>query len=105
TVSVFLLRLNRTRSHTEIRSANLEWPLRRLIPYLLIGAILIVAGVCVWWYRNRSIVSAASEFMPRTSVYLVVPAGTQIQAVLKNLFSSATKPGDAMLAFVTDPLV
>ena len=43
--------------------------------------------------------------MPRTSVHLVVPAGTQIQAVLKNLFSSATKPGDAMLAFVTDPLV
>ncbi len=78
--------------------------MRRVLPYLLIGAFLVMAGVSLAWYRNRSVVPG-SEFIPRTSVRLVVPAGTQVHAVLKNLFSSGTKRGDAMLAFVTEPIV
>src|SRR5689334_21990728 len=56
-------------------------------------------------YREKSAVSAAAEFMPVTALPVVVPAGTQIQAVLKDSFTTSTKPGDSIRAFVTDPVM
>jgi transcriptional regulator len=79
--------------------------LRRVLTGLLIVAILVFAGLDFLRYRDKSVASAAAEFMPRTAVRVSVPAGTQIEAVLKNLFSTSTKPGDAMLAFVEEPVV
>jgi hypothetical protein len=79
--------------------------LRRAFSYLLIGAVLPLAGMEFWQYRVRSVVSAAVQFMPITAVHLVVPAGTQIRAVLKNVFSMSTKPGDRVLAFVSEPVM
>ena len=43
--------------------------------------------------------------MPTTAIQLVVPEGTRIPAVLKNLFSMSTEPGDSVRAFVTEPVL
>jgi hypothetical protein len=75
---------------------------RRVVSYLLIVVVLVGAGTYLWQYRK---VSVAPSFMPRTSVRVIVPAGTQIPGILKNLVTSTTQPGDTMPAFVTDPVM
>jgi hypothetical protein len=79
--------------------------MRRVFSYFLIIAIVALAGGNFWRWRARSVVSAAAEFMPTTAVHVVVPAGTRIDASLKNPLSISTKAGDRMLAFVTDPVI
>jgi hypothetical protein len=79
--------------------------MRRVFSYFLIIAIAALAGVDFWQWRARSVVSAAAEFMPTTAVHVVVPAGTRIDASLKNLFSMSTKTGDRVLAFVKNPVI
>src|SRR5262249_31235433 len=64
--------------------------------------ILLLAGAYFWRHRE---ISVASQFLPRTSLRYFVPAGTQVPSVLKHLFTSTTQQGDAMLAFVTDPVM
>jgi hypothetical protein len=76
--------------------------LKTIFSYLLI-VVLALAGLH-GLYRAKAI-SAASEFMPTAAIHLVVPAGTRIPAVLKNLFSMSTEPGDGVRAFVTDPVI
>jgi hypothetical protein len=70
--------------------------------YLLIGAIVVLAGIFLWRQHTRVV---ATQFMPKASVRHVVPAATQVPAVMKHLVTSTTQPGDAMLAFVTDPVM
>jgi hypothetical protein len=75
---------------------------RRVVSYVLIGTILVLAGVYLWRHRT---ISVARQFMPRTSVRIVVPAGTQVPSMLKNLVTSTTQPGDTIPAFVTGPVM
>jgi hypothetical protein len=75
---------------------------KRIFSYLLIGAIVVLSGIFLWRQHIRVI---GTQFMPTTSVRHVVPAATQVPAVLKHLVTSTTQPGDAMLAFVTDPVM
>ncbi len=76
--------------------------MKRIFSYLLIGAIVVLSGTFLWRHHIRV---TATQFMPKTSVRHVVPAATQVPAVLKHLVTSTTQPGDAMLAFVTDPVM
>jgi len=76
--------------------------LRGVVSYLLI-IILFLAGV--HGVRRSRAVAAAAEFMPTARVHVAVPEGTRIPAVLKNVFSTSTKPGDGVRAFVTDPVM
>ena len=76
--------------------------MRQVVSYVLI-AILSLAGLHL--LIRAKTVTAAGEFMPTTPVHVVVPKGTRIPAVLKNSFSSSTKPGDSVRAFVTDPVM
>jgi hypothetical protein len=76
--------------------------LRGVISYLLI-AIFSLVGVHA--LSRAKATSAASEFMPTTTIRLVVPEGTPIRAVLKNLFTTSTRPGDSARAFVTEQVM
>jgi hypothetical protein len=43
--------------------------------------------------------------MPRTTVRYAVPAATKVSGLLKDRITPTTRPGDAMVAFVTDPVM
>jgi len=76
--------------------------LRTVVSYLLI-VILSLAGLHLLVVAKT--VAATGAFMPITAVHVVVPEGTRIPAVLKNSFSSSTKAGDSVRAFVADPVM
>jgi len=68
-------------------------------------AIAILSLVAVHEFSRAKATSAEAEFLPTTAIRLVVPEGTPIQAVLKNLFTTSTKRGDSVRAFVTEQVM
>ena len=73
-----------------------------ILSYFLIVIVALAGGHLA--SRERSAVAAA-EFMPTTSIHVVVPQGTKILAAVKNNFSMSTQSGDSVRAFVTDPVM
>jgi hypothetical protein len=75
---------------------------KRAILYLLIIAALPLGIAEFRQYRVNSAISAGNEFAPRTNPDTMLPAGTRIRAILKMAFTESTKPGDRVIAFVSE---
>jgi len=76
--------------------------MRGVVSYI---AIAILSLVAVHEFSRAKASTTASEFLPTSTIRLVVPEGTAIQAALKNLFTGSTKPGDGVRAFVTEQVM
>jgi len=78
--------------------------MKRIARYLLIATIPL--GIkASWQYRVHMAVVTASQFAPRVAMPKLVPAGTEIRAILKNEITESTKPGDLVLGFVSDQVI
>ena len=78
--------------------------MKRVARFLIIATISF--GIWAFWqYRVHMAVVAASQFAPRIAAQTLVPAGTEVRAILKDEITESTKPGDPVLGFVSDQVI
>ncbi|HYR85825.1 MAG TPA: hypothetical protein VE422_17175 [Terriglobia bacterium] len=79
--------------------------MKKLFRRLMVIAAIPLGLVTFHQYRVHSTLAAAARYAPRPGRPRVVPAGTPIEAVLKDRITETTRPGDTVVAFVSTPVM
>jgi hypothetical protein len=82
----------------------LEVPMKSIRRILAI-AVVILAIMAYWAYRNTLAIVRAAEYQPAALTLSNVPAGTEIRVVLSNGITETTRPGDTVKGFIAAPVV
>src|SRR5689334_13872880 len=72
---------------------------------MLVIAMVILAIMAYWAYRNTLAIVRAAEYQPAALTLSTVPAGTDIRVVLSNGINEKTRPGDSVKGFIVAPVV
>ena len=72
---------------------------------ILTIALVVLAIMAYWSYRNTLAIVRAAEYQPAAVTLPVVPAGTEIRVVLTNGITENTRPGDTVKGFIATPVV
>jgi hypothetical protein len=68
-------------------------------------AVLVLAALTYWSYRNTIALVEASEFKPTASALPLIPKGTEMRVVLSNGISEGSRAGDDITAFTLSPIL
>jgi hypothetical protein len=73
--------------------------------YLLIIVVITALIASILAYRTEITTTKAAQYAPTAVQRTVIPAGTQIQAILRDGIAESTRPGDSVVGFVSAPVV
>src|SRR5512147_2969497 len=73
---------------------------------LVFAIALVILGLTAFrLYRVKATAEEADQFAPAGARQTLIPAGTEITAVLRNGIAESATAGDPVRAFVSEPVV